>query len=120
MASTRVTISIVHDDGRAIDWLGPVDLSELKAEKTFKQQRGRESLSENHTFVLWLDNANPKLVVLSMVRKIPEGDVTNACYRFIVQVQDGDSLAKPIARPGTPPGERPASTIVGVAGLAQS
>ena len=74
-----------------------MDLSELKAEKTFKEERGRESLSENHTFVLWLDNANPKLVVLSMVRKIPEGDVTNPCYRFLIQIQDGDSLATPTA-----------------------
>ena len=101
----------MHDDGRVIDWLGPVDLSELKAEKTFKEERGRESLSENHTFVLWLDNSNPKLVVLSMVRKIPEGDVTKSCYRFVVQIQDGDSLATPPAvvaqaadaRPDQPP-----------------
>lgn len=81
-----MTISIVHDNESVIDRIGPVAVAELKSEKMFNEH-GPESVSDKECFVLWRDNRDPQLLVLSMVKKIPEGDVNNRCYRFEVRVQ---------------------------------
>lgn len=84
----RVTISIVHDDETVVDTIGPVSVGELKSENKFNNTHGPESVSRDKTFILWRDNGNPQLIVLSMVNKIPNGDPSKRCYRLVVQVQE--------------------------------
>lgn len=85
-STTRVTISIVHDSQDVVDTIGPLSIAELKTEANFSLH-GPESVSRYKSFVLWRDNTNPRLLVLSMVKKIPDGDVNKRCYRLVVQVQ---------------------------------
>lgn len=85
-STTRVTISIVHDSQAVVDTIGPLSIADLKTEGAFSSH-GPESVSRYKSFVLWRDNSNPQLLVLSMVKKIPDGDVTKRCYRLVVQVQ---------------------------------
>lgn len=49
---------------------------------------GLESVSKHKSFVLWRDDNNPELLVLSMVRRIPDGDVAKRCYRLVVRVEE--------------------------------
>ena len=86
-ATTRVTISIVHDSQHVVDTIGPVSIAELKTEKMFNDH-GPESISRRKSFVLWRDDSNPEVLVLSMVRRIADGDVTKRCYRLVVRVEE--------------------------------
>ena len=83
--SARVTFQIKHDNGSMVDSI-TASLDKLWTEKQFTNRHGKESIAAKGTFQLWRDETDPRMIVLSMINKIPDGDVASKCYSFVVQV----------------------------------
>eukprot|EP01043_Picozoa_sp_COSAG02_P049283 COSAG02_NODE_4933_length_4818_cov_2.172706_1_plen_570_part_00 len=90
--NTRVTFQIKHVSGKVVDSISLPSMDALWSEKEFTEKHGKESQSRRGTFRLWRDDADDRLIVLSMINKIPDVDVSKSCFQFVVQVQ------KPSAR----------------------
>ena len=78
---------IRHACGRVVDSITLPSVDALWTEKQFTDNHGKESQSRRGTFRLWRDDTDTRLVVLSMISKIPDGDPHNRCFHFVVQVQ---------------------------------
>ena len=90
-----MTFEIKHDNGSVIDSI-TASIDSLWTEKQFTDRHGKESIAAKGTFQLWRDDVDPRMIVLSMINKIPDGDVASKCFRFFVQVHAAQS-AQPAA-----------------------
>lgn len=85
--NTRVTFQIKHASGKVVDSISLPSIDVLWSEKEFTEKHGKESQSSQGMFRLWRDDTDDRLIVLSMISKIPDPDVSNSCFQFVVQVQ---------------------------------